>query len=530
MSRSFRKGLQPFVVRAFLFLPFIFIFLFFIFFVFLRRFSKKKKILERMEKNQLGRLLLLLLLTFVFCCLFFYMPGHVGNIPLKRVDMFSELRTTSRIAAIDTLQETWLEEDTVAVDSVALQRAAAEKAGMDSLALAVRDSLYKALYAVEGSDSTGHRVEDYSVGHVGLTRFFTAIRNRMELGRPVRVAFLGDSFIEGDILVADFRTEMQRRFGGRGVGFVPIASAAAQYRPTVKTQSKGWTTWSMLTDHEHPYTLSCMTFEGDTSEASFAVEAGKRYPELDSVPCLHFIYEKNTHTEMLVSVNGTKDSLRVSLPPTDSISQWTYRQVTHRADFRFVRAKGFRALGVVMETDEGITVDNYSMRGNSGAVLERLDSASCRTLNALRPYDLIVLQYGLNVANDSVMQYGWYAKRMEGVVQHVRKCFPSADILLMGVSDRSRQENGAFYTMPSVLALLHAQRQAARRAGVVFWNTFGAMGGKNSMVSYVEKNWASKDYTHLGFGGGRELARILTEALLEEMKFYEEADAHETKK
>ena len=46
----------------------------------------------------------------------------------------------------------------------------------------------------------------------------------------------------------------------------------------------------------------------------------------------------------------------------------------------------------------------------------------------------------------------------------------------------------------------------------------------------MEKNWASKDYTHLGFGGGRELARILTEALLEEMKFYEEADAHETKK
>lgn len=482
-----------------------------------------------MEKDQLGRLLLLLGLTFAFCCLFFYVPDRLGSLPLKRVDLFSELRTTGHVAAIDTLTETWLAEDTVEVDSLALQRAAAEKAGMDSLALAVRDSLYKTLYAVEGSDSTGRRVEDYSVGHVGLTRFFAALRNRGDLGRPVRVAFLGDSFIEGDILVADFRVEMQRRFGGRGVGFVPIASAAAQYRPTVKTVAEGWTTWSMLTDHEHPYTLSCMTFEGDTTDAFFSVEAGKRYPELDSVPCLHFLYEKNIHTEMAVSMNGTKDSLHIALPPTDSLTQWTYRHVTHRADFRLTRAKGFRALGVAMEADEGITVDNYSMRGNSGAVLERLDSASCRALNAIRPYDLIVLQYGLNVANDSVMQYGWYAKRMEGVIHHVRKCFPTADILLMGVSDRSRQENGAFYTMPSVLALLHAQRQAARRAGVVFWNTFGAMGGKNSMVGYVEKNWASKDYTHLGFGGGRELARILMEALLEEMKFYEEADGHEAK-
>ena len=96
--------------------------------------------------------------------------------------------------------------------------------------------------------------------------------------------------------------------------------------------------------------------------------------------------------------------------------------------------------------------------------------------------------------------------------------------MLMGVSDRSRQENGTFYTMPSVLALLHAQRQAAQRAGTPFWNTYGAMGGKNSMARYVENNWASKDYTHLGFGGGRQLARILMDALMSEMEFYENAE------
>lgn len=36
-------------------------------------------------------------------------------------------------------------------------------------------------------------------------------------------------------------------------------------------------------------------------------------------------------------------------------------------------------------------------------------------------------------------------------------------------------------------------------------------------------NWASKDYTHLGFGGGRQLARILMDALMSEMEFYESA-------
>ena len=213
-----------------------------------------------------------------------------------------------------------------------------------------------------------------------------------------------------------------------------------------------------------------------------------------------------------------------TLPPTDTLIQYLCKGPVHKADLRFRNAAGFRALGVVMEDEQGVSVDNYSLRGNSGMILEDLDSAECRALNRLHTYDLIVLQYGLNIANDSILQYGWYGRRMEKAIRHVRACFPTADILLMGVSDRSRQESGEFRTMPSVLALLHAQRQTAKRAGIPFWNTFGAMGGRNSMVRYVEKNWASKDYTHLGFGGGRELSRVLMEALLAEMEFYEKAE------
>ena len=40
-------------------------------------------------------------------------------------------------------------------------------------------------------------------------------------GEPVRIAFMGDSFVEGDILTADLRESLQETFGGGGVGFVP---------------------------------------------------------------------------------------------------------------------------------------------------------------------------------------------------------------------------------------------------------------------------------------------------------------------
>ena len=477
------------------------------------------------KDNQLNRLLALLFLTFVFCCLLYYLPDRMAGFSLKRVDLFSDLRASGPELPLDSLSQMWLKEDTMVVDSTALQQQAVEKAGIDSATLALRDSLYKALYAVAGADSAGTRIEDYSVGHVGLHRFFAALRDRADLGRPVRVAFLGDSFIEGDILVADFRSALQQRFGGRGVGFVPITSVAAQYRPTVKIASEGWKTWSMLTKPDSlPYTLSGMTFEAEAGETTVTLEAANRYPELDSASCLKLIYERNVATRLCLTVNGRTDSLMTALPPTDSVRQYVYNGPVHKAEMRFRNTEGFRALGVVMEDSVGVSVDNYSLRGNSGMLLEQLDSASCRALNRIHTYDLIVLQYGLNIANDSILQYGWYGRRMEKAIRQVRQCFPTADVLLMGVSDRSRMENGTFCTMPSVLALLHAQRQTAKRAGILFWNTFGAMGGNNSMVRYVEKNWASKDYTHLGFGGGRELARVLVEAILAEMEFYEEAE------
>jgi hypothetical protein len=78
--------------------------------------------------------------------------------------------------------------------------------------------------------------------------------------------------------------------------------------------------------------------------------------------------------------------------------------------------------------------------------------------------------------------------------------------------------------MPAVLALLHAQRKLAKQTGVVFWNTFAAMGGENSMVRFVDNNWAAKDYTHLSYRGGREISDALVKAVMHEKRFYDKID------
>lgn len=476
------------------------------------------------KDDNFGRLLALLLITLCLCLGLYYLPDQLFGRKIKKVDLLSDLRVKAQSLSMDSLRKQLEESDMLQIDSVALRDSIIRSTGIDSAALALRDSLYTVMYSVQEADSLGTHIEDYSVGHIGLKRFFAALKKKSELKRPVRVAFLGDSFIEGDIVVSDLRSALQKEFGGRGVGFVPIASVASKFRPTVEQQSEGWHTWSMLSDHDHGYTISGMMFEPKGEKASVSVKTTNRYPELQTFSSLKLLYEQNTGTRMKLVYNNEPDTIDEVLPPATEITQYEREGTFTEASFTFTETAGFRALGIAMEDHTGIVVDNFSLRGHSGIVLTRLDSARCRSLNKVRPYDLIILQYGLNVVSDSVLHYGWYSKRMVEAVHRVQVCFPDADVLLLGVSDRSRQEDGEFETMPAVLALLHTQRQIARKTGIPFWNTFGGMGGENSMVRFVGNNWASKDYTHLSFRGGREVATALLKALLLEKEFYDEAD------
>lgn len=480
--------------------------------------------------NYLGRTLYVLLITIAVCLLMYYLPDKVFGYTLRKVDLLADIRVKDNSAVMDSLRTRLAlpdSSDVPAADSTALLPVEKDtvllKSEADSIK-AVRDSLYKVMQASwKDGDSIGTGIEDFSRDHTALYRFFTSLGKRETLDRPVRVAFLGDSFIEGDILVADFRAGMQKKFGGRGVGFVPIASNVAQYRPTVEHTFTGWKTHSMLTDKTLKYTFSGLLFESAKEEASVHYKTVSRYPNLQPVSRIRLIYERNDTTSMRLVCNAT-DTIEEVLPSTQTITQYIREGEFTEAGFSFRQAAGFTAMGVALEDNTGVIVDNFSLRGNSGMNLLQLDKERCEQLTKIRPYDLIVLQYGLNVVSDDVLQYGWYRQRMVEVVKHLKVCFPETDILLLSVSDRSHQEDGSYATMPAVLALLHAQRQIAKQTGIAFWNVFAAMGGENSMVRYVENNWASKDYTHLSFRGGKEIAASLLHAILLEKEFYDEAD------
>jgi hypothetical protein len=467
------------------------------------------------DENHFGRVFFILILAWIACAGLSWLPDDVTGLRIKKVDMLADIRSGNGGGRTG---------EVVPGDSLALFGTAGGPDAEGAM-LTKRDSLYDVLMTEMGTDTAQLRIRDFSTGHTGLHRFFRSLNGVSTIGRPVRIAFMGDSFIEGDIMVADFRSKMQALFGGRGVGFVPVSSVAEQYRPTIRQRSKGWKVHSIMSDKKNRYILSGLLFDCTGEEASVSFKTTEYCPGLGEVSSLKFFYSRNPEAEMELISNDARDTLACELPATDSIiRQFEMRGSFENGDLRFRHTTGLQALGIALEDNTGVVVDNFSLRGNSGTVMMRLDRNSCRTWSEIRPYDLIILQYGLNVATESVREYKWYRDDMIKTIRHLQACFPDSDILLLGVSDRSYYHNGAYRTMPSVMALWNTQYKTAEEMGIPFWSIFHAMGGEDSMVRFVKNHWASKDYTHLSFRGGREIATALFDALILEKTLYDEVE------
>lgn len=94
-------------------------------------------------------------------------------------------------------------------------------------------------------------LEDFGTDGPSMLHFYDALLKK-EGKRPVRIAVLGDSFIEGDIITADIREQLQDLYGGGGVGFVPFSSPIAQFRGTVRHTFDGWTTLDVKNARQAP--------------------------------------------------------------------------------------------------------------------------------------------------------------------------------------------------------------------------------------------------------------------------------------
>ena len=362
---------------------------------------------------------------------------------------------------------------------------------------------------------------DYSANKNGLHSFFSNLQKVNTLNRPVRIAFFGDSFIEGDILSGDLRRLFQENFGGKGVGMMPITSIVSGFRRTVIHQFSAWNTCSFNNSNKSKLGINGCVYTPNNNAWVYYQGVNKNL--LNTFQKVSVFYSLPDNDTRIFYKKDKGTSVYAKLPKNKNIGRVDIHGSCNNIQISFPPVNNLCVYGVSLEDTTGVMVDNYSIRGFSGTGLQYLPQERLSQFCDLLQYDLIILGYGLNVTEAKRTNYQGYENEMIKMVNHLKSSFPNTSVLLVGVPDRSQKINGSYETMPGILAMVEHQKNICQKTGIVFWNLFEAMGGKNSMPLFVNSKppKANKDYTHLTFAGGEYLGNLFYETFMYEKAIYE---------
>jgi len=367
-------------------------------------------------------------------------------------------------------------------------------------------------------DTTATTTAEYAPFN-GLVNFFQKLFTLEQTKKgSVRIAYFGDSMIESDLIVQDVRKDYQKKFGGHGIGFIPLSSLSPFLGSSIRYEySPEWSTYSEFGLKKSPTSLG---ISGYVSFADTGVSVWTRY-ENGSLPLanptLFYGWSNNNGAKMTVTAdNGTLE--QVSLKPTGMLNKLSLASWPRELKIQLDNAESIPFYGVSFSGTSGVNIDDFALRSSSGLPLGRLNSALMNAFQRELNYDLIVLQFGANVLNPEAKGYNWFAARMVNVVNHLKKCFPGADILVISQADKATKYGTEIKTDTTLAALIRAQEKYARNTGSAFLDLFQLMGGEGSMVRWASENptLARSDFTHFNEKGAKKIGHMIFQKLDQE--------------
>ncbi len=366
------------------------------------------------------------------------------------------------------------------------------------------------------------QIEDYSQDSLYLQPVYQKLNELSTLNQPFRIAFLGDSFTECEIMTGDIREMLQEKFGGGGGGLVPLKIESAGLSPLAEVSQNSIESFSVVSKpglntfqsisgkyfigrNNSEFSIRCNKFKAKTTSAAFARLLFRPLHSVDityskdktSWDTVH--YESDPSLKML-QIDGNVNNLSFKLQETDSIILY----------------------GVAYDNQNGVILDNLSLRSNSGLALSALSDRTLNEFNQKRPYDLVIIQYGLNAFN-TTGNYEGYKKGMIRAISHLKSALPNARFILFSIGDKGEMRDGEVVTNHLVPEFIQAQKDIARQSGICFWNMFEAMGGEGTIARWAqaEKPMAAKDFTHIAPAGGRIIAKQFVSSFLFEQNKYQ---------
>ncbi|MBN2215381.1 MAG: hypothetical protein JW723_14170 [Bacteroidales bacterium] len=372
---------------------------------------------------------------------------------------------------------------------------------------------------------------------------FDALNRVRYKGGLVRIMHYGDSQIEGDRMTALIRNRLQKKFGGHGVGLVPASQLYDFSFSILQESSDNWSRYPLYgnrdTTLQHsrygPFASFCMftpAIREKTAEESsnhIAWISFRKSPysysntKTFSQCRIFYGYNKEPFLNEVFINNQRYDADIISPSTKPEEIRWIFNEPRDELRVVFTGRSSPEIYGIALDPLNGVVVDNIAMRGCAGNYFTSIDAGNLKAIFKKLEVKLFLLQFGGNVVPHVVEDYGYYEKWFYRQIMCIREVCPGASVIVIGLSDMSVKKKNRFVTYPNLEKVRNALKNAAFEAGAGYWDMYKAMGGYNSMPSWVfaEPPLAVKDFVHFSPEGADIIAQMFYNAFLYEYDRYE---------
>lgn len=353
-----------------------------------------------------------------------------------------------------------------------------------------------------------------------MSSFYAKLKDLAVNKGRVRIAYFGDSYIEGDLITGTLRRKLQHAYGGDGVGFLPMQSIIADDYTTIKFErNTSWADYNFRSNpQQHALGLTGHLFYSNGNASS-------QYEPLynNTFNNIYLFTGRLTDSTANADITVEKDDVEEKITVNNNayINRTVLNEGAPLTKLKIVvNNKNLPVYGISMEDSSGLYIDNYGFRGNTGLSTLQLTPEVMEGFNNYFAYDLIILHYGLNVVSHSDTNYQWFEKGMHNLIQKLRSSYPGVPILLVSTSDVAYNDAGEYKTDPAVPLLVSRQNAIARNNKTAFWNLYYAMGGEGTIAKWATGDTilAYKDYMHVNEKGAEKIGSIFYNKLLQSQK------------
>lgn len=374
----------------------------------------------------------------------------------------------------------------------------------------------------------------------GRKKYYDLFERLHRLGQSgdlIRILHYGDSQIETDRISGLIRNRLQKRFGGSGPGLVPpvplykgkmsvsqdFSSHWGRYTGFGKIDStRGHSSYGALISYAaFDTTISDSTDLPwiDLKPSPIAYSTARRYNQIS-------LYLSKKNEELMRMEVLQEDSVIDFIETSERLNynklSWNLNETPSSFKLKFYGKGSPELYGVSLDNQWGVALDNIPLRGSAGLVFSKNDTIQLRQMYEDMNVGMIILQFGGNVV-PYMSNANVYKKIFRRELEIVKSLAPRAAVLVIGPSDMSTREKGKFVTHPNLEKIRDAMREVSLESGIAFWDMYEAMGGKNSMPSWVfaKPSLAINDFVHFNVRGARLMGEMLYNALIYEYNQWE---------